>query len=80
MTVIRLQPDEQRCRACSATVDLPHSTEADCRDAISKELELLLTRARELSTIGWKLAVKNSPGMERRKTERSGAEPKRKRR
>jgi hypothetical protein len=47
---------DQRCRRCGGTLELPHHSDTDCREALSNELHALLTRAREVSTSMWKLA------------------------
>jgi hypothetical protein len=70
-----LQTPRRRCDRCGGSVGLPHDSDAECRTALSTELDALLNRAHEISTSMWKLAK-----IERRAVPPSGAIRERKRR
>lgn len=75
MAVIRQFPENSGCSVCNSLVDLPHESLDDCRRALSREMDQLLSRAKAITTTQRSLTVKRlkdlgdrlSPDKKRRK-------------
>ena len=49
MAVIRQFPDNSGCAVCNSLVDLPHEDLSDCRNALAREMDAILKRAKAIT-------------------------------